>query len=111
MKETIMKIAATLSAIALGLGTAGFAYADSLPYYPADTTANAASTVTRAQVEHALQQAEAQGTLIIGETSSYPVLAQHDNKTRAQVLAELRTAEAAGLVRTGEQASYPGFSA
>ncbi len=108
-----MKIAATLTALALGLSTTGFAYADSLSNYPVDTAATATSTLTRAQVQQELQQAQATGLLIIGENPAYPMLAQHDNnKARAEVLSELRHAQAAGLVHSADQANYPvGFSA
>lgn len=106
-----MKIAATLTVLTLTLGTAGFAYADSMSNYPVDTTTATISTLTHAQVQQELQHAKAEGLVTINENTAYPVLAQNNEKTRAEVLADLHNAQAAGLMQIGQQANYPGFSA
>ena len=96
MKNT--KILAS-AVIALASVAAGSAFADSsdLPY---SVNAPTQSTVTRAQVQAELAQAQKDGTWLgMGDESSYPAIANVGApKTRAVVRAELIKAQKDGSI-------------
>ncbi|CAM5220124.1 hypothetical protein CDEF62S_00573 [Castellaniella defragrans] len=99
-----MKVAITLATLALGLATAGLAYAEE-PYYP---MINAPSVATRAQVVQQLHQAENDGLAnAVGHQPYYPTTVAHSSKSRTQVLSELRLSETTGELQSGKLPYYP----
>jgi hypothetical protein len=127
MKETIMKVITTLSALALGLASIGMAQAaepapaaDNAqvqiastaghdPYYPNIVEQ---SSKSRAQVVSELNQAEANGELASASHDAYyPLASEASTASRAQVLSELNQAQADGeLASAGHDAYYPSRS-
>lgn len=101
MKEMIMKNTKILAStvIALASMAAGSAFADSsdLPY---SVNAPTQSTVTRAQVQAELTQAQKDGTWLgMSDDRNYPVIANIGApKTRADVRAELIKAQKDGSI-------------
>jgi hypothetical protein len=88
-------VASTLIALA-SVAATGAAFAGNDNNYP---QINTTSTKSRAEVQAELVQARKDGTLQIGNDSSYPVLPQiASNKTRADVIAEYVAARNAGLI-------------
>ena len=96
MKTT--KILAS-TVISLAFLAAGSAFAGDHDY-AAVTAPATTSTVTRAQVQAELAQAQKEGTLLnAGDDSSYPTTAQSGvSKSRAEVRAELMQARKSGTL-------------
>jgi len=94
-----------VSALILSASFIGAAQAGELDYPPA---LNTESTVTRAQVQHELAAARANGELVSGEEgyAATTFVAVGNDKTRAQVKQELAAARAQGLTESGEL-DYP----
>jgi hypothetical protein len=93
-----------ISALVLSASFIGAAQAGELDYPPA---LNTQSTVTRAQVQHELAAARANGGLVSGEEGyAATAFAQAGDKTRAQVKQELAAARSQGLTESGEL-EYP----
>jgi hypothetical protein len=87
MKETIMKISITLSAVALGLASMGLAQAAQT----SGATANMQGDVVSSEVGH---------------DPYYPHIVEQGGMTRGQVMQQLQQAESSGTATSGHDDPY-----
>ena len=104
-----MKAKTIIAAAAVLAATAGSAFADTT--YPTVTFVGHQSTVTRAQVQAELKQAQADGNYIVGGNEYVDPAANFvSTKTRAQVLAELHQAQQDGTYVAGGESDVHQFT-
>ncbi len=86
----------------------GAVMAASLSLAAAGMQVASAASLSRAQVESQLQQAQSEGMLIRGDADPYPVPTQQKTfESRAQVLSQLAQARSAGTLDYGDSDPYP----
>ncbi len=121
-----MKVTSIVTALALGLATAGLAQAaETTVAHPALSTAqesiafsheayypqlNAQTVETRAQVEQQLKDAQAKGLVTASHDPYFPVQNVHSTQSRAEVVQALRSVPDSMLASAGHEPYYPSAS-